>query len=258
MEISMASTDSVKVLVVGDSGVGKTCLVNLMCKNNVVKNPKWTVGVTVEIKLYKYMEGTPRQRNCFIEMWDIGGSSNHKNTRYIFYNAIHGIILVYDLTNLKSSENLHKWLAEILNKDNNSKYKCTDGFDMEQLVGSNRVPILVCGTKLDMAPERGKKSPSTVAAECGADEILINCHDSKSFEPSRVATSKFNNFLDRVIQTKYPISNSSPFSQGLYSRQHQYQSSKTPQYPVTRQIIYDGSPTISKNTFFNNKTIHKD
>jgi len=50
-----------------------------------------------------------------------------------------GIILVYDLTNLKSSENLHKWLAEILNKDNNSKYKCTDGFDMEQLVGSNRV-----------------------------------------------------------------------------------------------------------------------
>lgn len=35
------------------------------------------------------------------------------------------------------------------------------------------MPILVCGTKLDMAPERGKKSPSTVAAECGADEILI-------------------------------------------------------------------------------------
>lgn len=46
---------------------------------------------------------------------------------------------MYDLTNLKSSENLHKWLAEILNKDNNSKYKCTDGFDMEQLVGSNKV-----------------------------------------------------------------------------------------------------------------------
>lgn len=46
---------------------------------------------------------------------------------------------MYDLTNLKSSENLHKWLAEILNKDNNSKYKCSEEFDMEQLVGSNRV-----------------------------------------------------------------------------------------------------------------------
>jgi len=56
----------------------------------------------------------------------------------IFYFLI-GIILVYDLTNLKSSENLHKWLAEILNKDINSKYKCSEEFDMEQLVGSNRV-----------------------------------------------------------------------------------------------------------------------
>lgn len=73
-----------------------------------------------------------------------------------------------------------------------------------------------------------------------------------------MTTSKLNNFLDRVIQTKYPISNSSPFSQGLYSRQHQYQSPKTPQYPVTKQIIYDDSPTISKNTFYNTKTIHKD
>ncbi|XP_050431738.1 rab-like protein 3 [Adelges cooleyi] len=258
MEISMASTDSVKVLVVGDSGVGKTSLVNIISNNKAVKNPKWTVGVTVELKLYKYMESTPRQRNCFIEMWDIGGSSNHKNTRHIFYNSIQGIILVYDLTNLKSSENLHKWLAEIMNKDNNAKYKYTDDFDMEQLVGSNRVPILVCGTKLDMAPERGKKSPSTVAAEFGADEILLNCHDSKQLENGTIATSKLNNFLDRVIQIKYPISNSSPFSQGLYSRQHQYQSPQMSQYPSTRQIIYDGLPTVSKNTFFQNKTIHKD
>lgn len=59
----------------------------------------------------------------------------------IFFSI--GIILVYDLTNLKSSENLHKWLTEILNKDNNSKYKYTEGFDMEQLVGSNRVIIII-------------------------------------------------------------------------------------------------------------------
>lgn len=37
------------------------------------------------------MEGTPRQRNCFVELWDIGGSSNHKNTRDMFYNTIHGM-----------------------------------------------------------------------------------------------------------------------------------------------------------------------
>lgn len=77
-------------------------------------------------------------------------------------------------------------------------------------------------------------------------------------ETNTIVTSKLYNFFDRVILTKYPNSNSSPFNQGLYSRQHQYQSPKIPQYPVTRQIIYDGSPTISKNTFFQSKTIHKD
>lgn len=77
-------------------------------------------------------------------------------------------------------------------------------------------------------------------------------------ESNTIITAKLNNFFDKVIQTKYPISNSSPFNQGLYSRQHQYQLSKTPQYPVTKQILYDGSPTISKNTFFHTKTLHKD
>lgn len=77
-------------------------------------------------------------------------------------------------------------------------------------------------------------------------------------EPNTVSTSKLNNFFDRVVQTKYPNSNSSLFSQGLYSRQHLYHTSKTPQYPATKQIVYDGLPTISKNTFFQSKTLHKD
>lgn len=77
--------------------------------------------------------------NEFIYIVDVPNTDyfNWYSNNNFFFST--GIILVYDLTNLKSSENLHKWLAEILNKDNNSKYKCTDGFDMEQLVGSNRV-----------------------------------------------------------------------------------------------------------------------
>lgn len=42
------------------------------------------------------MEGTTKQRNCFIELWDIGGSSNHKNTRDIFYNAVHGMTIIIE------------------------------------------------------------------------------------------------------------------------------------------------------------------
>lgn len=52
-----------------------------------------------------------------------------------------GIILVHDLTNRKSEQNLQKWLAEVLHREGNSKFKnhTFDDFDPEQFVGSTQV-----------------------------------------------------------------------------------------------------------------------
>lgn len=82
----MAAIDKVKIIVVGDSGVGKTSLTHLICQQQPIGNPSWTVGCSIEVKLHEYKEGTPNQRRYFIELWDIGGSQNHKNTRSVFYN----------------------------------------------------------------------------------------------------------------------------------------------------------------------------
>jgi Rab-like protein 3 len=52
-----------------------------------------------------------------------------------------GIILVHDLTNRKSEQNLQKWLAEVLSKDGTSQSRSSgfDDFDPEQFVGSTQV-----------------------------------------------------------------------------------------------------------------------
>uniref|UniRef100_A0A6Q2Z6E1 RABL3 n=1 Tax=Esox lucius TaxID=8010 RepID=A0A6Q2Z6E1_ESOLU len=47
----MASLDRVKVLVLGDSGVGKSSLVHLLCQNQVLGNPSWTVGCSVDVRV---------------------------------------------------------------------------------------------------------------------------------------------------------------------------------------------------------------
>ncbi|GFS51579.1 rab-like protein 3 [Trichonephila clavipes] len=117
----MASIEKVKILVVGDSGVGKSSLVYLIAHSEAITNPSWTIGCSVEVKLHEYKEGTPFQKTYFIEMWDVGGSSSHRNSRSIFYNSFHGVILVHDLTNRKSKQNLRKWLAEVLSKDSPGK-----------------------------------------------------------------------------------------------------------------------------------------
>lgn len=71
-------------------GVGKTSLTHLICQQQPIGNPSWTIGCSVEVKLHEYKEGTPNQRRYFIELWDVGGSQSHKNTRSVFYNPTNG------------------------------------------------------------------------------------------------------------------------------------------------------------------------
>lgn len=54
-----------------------------------------------------------------------------------------GIILVHDLTNRKSEQNLQKWLSEILNKEANLGKSASEDYDPEQFIGSNQVHLLL-------------------------------------------------------------------------------------------------------------------
>lgn len=57
----------IRILVVGDSGVGKSSLIYKLCnQGNVLKQPRWTVGCAVEVMAYEY------KRTFFIEFFDIG------------------------------------------------------------------------------------------------------------------------------------------------------------------------------------------
>ncbi|XP_054723839.1 rab-like protein 3 isoform X2 [Uloborus diversus] len=205
MNNDMASIEKVKILIVGDSGVGKSSLVHLICHGEAITNPSWTIGCSVE--LHEFKEGTPSQKTYFVELWDIGGSSSHRNSRTMFYNSFHGIILVHDLTNRKSKQNLRKWLAEVLSKEgtgkkNNGWYN----YDSEQFV-DNQFPILVIGTKQDLMmavyPPGRTKRTSSIADECGADEIYVDCRHQRSFAPGSSNAVKLSRYLDKVIEKKY-------------------------------------------------------
>lgn len=115
-----------------------------MSHNEALVSPGWTIGCSAEVKLHEYKEGTNAQQTFFIELFDIAGSIGHQNTRGVFYNPTHGIILVHDLTNRKSHDNLQRWLYEIINKDGkdiNRSKGCDNEFDPEFFLGSTQVPI---------------------------------------------------------------------------------------------------------------------
>mmetsp|Transcript_9883 Transcript_9883/g.18220 ORF Transcript_9883/g.18220 Transcript_9883/m.18220 type:complete len:232 (-) Transcript_9883:1502-2197(-) len=113
-----------RVLVVGDSGVGKSSFVHRLCTGNVLENPDCTVGCNVEVKLLQSTSwqgaGTENDITAaspvgsyFVEILDVGCHNNQKISRSLYYSNVNGIILVYDLANSKSAINLRAWVTDL-------------------------------------------------------------------------------------------------------------------------------------------------
>ncbi|KNA09654.1 hypothetical protein SOVF_151600 [Spinacia oleracea] len=112
---------TVRVLVVGDSGVGKTSLVHLILNGSALARPPQTVGCAVSVKHVNYrssasssngLEGDVN-RNFFVELWDVCGHERYKDCRSLFYSQVNGIIFVHDLSQKRTKSSLQKWAAEI-------------------------------------------------------------------------------------------------------------------------------------------------
>ncbi|XP_054471216.1 rab-like protein 3 isoform X1 [Anoplopoma fimbria] len=223
----MASLDRVKVLVLGDSGVGKSSLVHLLCQNQVLGNPSWTVGCSVDVRVQDYKEGTPEEKTYYIELWDVGGSlgsaSSIKSTRAVFYNSVNGIMLVHDLTNKKSSQNLYRWSLEALNKDSsptgvivsNGFFSPSSDYDREQFA-ENSVPLLLIGTKFDQIPETKRNEVLTRTAflseDFNAEEINLDCTNPRYLAAGTSNAVKLSRFFDKVIEKRYFTRDPSPMT----------------------------------------------
>ncbi|XP_044489187.1 small GTPase LIP1-like isoform X4 [Mangifera indica] len=151
------SCGQVRVLVVGDSGVGKTSLVHLILNGSSVAWPPQTIGCTVGVKHITYgntggssnsIKGDS-ERDFFIELWDVSGHERYKDCRSLFYSQINGVIFVHDLSQRRTKTSLQKWAAEIAATGSFSAPLGSGG------PGGLPVPYIVIGNKADIAPKVG-------------------------------------------------------------------------------------------------------
>lgn len=78
---------TVRILVVGDSGVGKSSLVHQLCHSTELQNPNWTIGCSTDVKIFHSQQaGKP----YFLEFWDVSGQRKFKLSREFFYQQING------------------------------------------------------------------------------------------------------------------------------------------------------------------------
>ena len=100
-----------KVVIIGDSGVGKTNLIKRFVSDTFNENSKATVGVEFLSKTYKI------NNHIFkIELWDTAGQERYKSITSVYYKGSKGALLVYDITSKVTFDNIGKWITEIRDK----------------------------------------------------------------------------------------------------------------------------------------------
>jgi len=101
-----------KIVILGHTGVGKTCLVNTYSRGYFTGNTTTTIGAAYIHKMID-VDATHRMS---LQIWDTAGQERFHSMLPMYYRNAHGAILVYDVTDPASMEKLSGWVAELHNK----------------------------------------------------------------------------------------------------------------------------------------------
>lgn len=104
-----------KIILVGESGVGKTCLINRFVKENYIDEPIITIGPSLLTKQVKTLSG----RIYDADLWDTAGSERFRSINSFFYHDCCIGVLVYDITVRNSFEAIQSYWADELKKNTN-------------------------------------------------------------------------------------------------------------------------------------------
>ncbi|KAJ2931395.1 hypothetical protein H1R20_g5681, partial [Candolleomyces eurysporus] len=136
-----------KLLLIGDSGVGKSCLLLRFADDTYTESYISTIGVDFKIRTIE-LEG----KTVKLQIWDTAGQERFRTITSSYYRGAHGIIVVYDVTDNDTFTNVKQWLQEI------DRY------------ASEGVNKLLVGNKSDLT---GKKVVEYSVAKEFADQLNI-------------------------------------------------------------------------------------
>ena len=166
---NIASDMLFKVIIVGDSGVGKTNLLTYFCEGVFKENYVATIGVDFKIKMLNVDD-----KRVKMQIWDTAGQERFRNITQTYYKGAAGIILAYSIADTRSYNNIANWIKQI---ENNS---------------SEDVCKILLGTKSDLADER------QVTYEEG--NVLAKKHNMAFFEVSSKAGSNVHESFTQLAR----------------------------------------------------------
>jgi Ras-related protein Rab-8A len=150
----------IKLLIIGDSGVGKTCFLLRFSDDNFTASHLTTIGIDFKLKTME-IDG----KTIKLQIWDTAGQERFRTITQTYYKGAMGIILAYDCTDENSFNNIRNWVQQI------------------KMHASDNVSKVLIGNKCD----RPDKKITTEQGEALAQELGI-----KFFETSAKTSINVN------------------------------------------------------------------
>lgn len=173
----------IKLLLIGDSGVGKSCLLLRFSDDSFTTSFITTIGIDFKIRTVE-LDG----KRVKLQIWDTAGQERFRTITTAYYRGAMGILLVYDVTDETSFLNIRNWIKNI-----------------EQNASDNVNKVLI-GNKADM--NESKRAVATARGQALADEFGI-----KFFETSAKTSMNVENVfltIARDIQLRLADSSVKP------------------------------------------------
>ena len=163
-----------KILLLGDSSVGKTCFLMRYSDNTFQEIHMSTIGLDYKLKNVQLDDG----KIVKIQIWDTAGQDRFRSITKNYYKGAHGIILIYDVTSRKTYENIKNWVSQI----------------KEEV--SEKLTIILVGNKID--DEKNRKVTTeegeNMAKECGLDFFETSAKSGVNID------STFNELVKKTVE----------------------------------------------------------
>jgi len=169
-----------KLLLIGDSGVGKSCLLLRFADDTYTESYISTIGVDFKIRTIE-LDG----KTIKLQIWDTAGQERFRTITSSYYRGAHGIIVVYDITDAQTFASVKQWLSEI------ERFACEN------------VNRLLVGNKSDL---KEKRKVETTTAKEFADSLGIPFIETSAKCASNVEEA----FITMASEIKKKMANATP------------------------------------------------
>ena len=163
-----------KIVVVGDSGVGKTNILNRFSRDSFEHNSKNTIGVD-----FSALDLQLNGKHVKVQFWDTAGQEKYRAIASAYYKNSHGAVIVYDITNRPSFEHMSEWLKELREH------------------GESDMNLLIVGNKNDLLEARqiAVDDGRSFAQSLGVKFVELSAKDNKENEIQKA----LNGFVEQIV-----------------------------------------------------------